>query len=60
MEYILRAHRKKLNLSLVNAGQMKSIMNSNNNFMLLIIKPKNDVDYEAFQGFDPKLKSDLI
>ena len=25
-----------------------------------MIKPKNDVDYESFQGCDPKLKSDLI
>lgn len=25
-----------------------------------MIKPKNDVDYEAFQGYNPKLKSDLI
>ena len=60
VEYIMRAHRKKLNLSLVNAGQMKRLVNSSKNFVLLMIKPKNDVYYEAFQGCDPKLKSDLI
>ena len=25
-----------------------------------MIKPNNDVDYEAFQGCDPNLKYDLI
>ena len=60
MEYILRAHHNKLNISLVNAGQMKILVNSSKNFVLLMIKPKNDVDYEAFQGYDPKLKSNLI
>ena len=39
---------------------MKILVNSSNNFMLLMIKPKNDVDYEAFKGCDPKLKYDLI
>ena len=56
----MRAHRKKLNLSLVNVGKMKRLVNSSKNFMLFMIKPKNDFDYEAFQGCDPKLKSDLI
>ena len=60
VEYIVRAHRKKLNLLLVNVGQMERLVNSSKNLMLLMVKPKNDVDYEAFQGFDPKLKSDSI
>ena len=37
VEYIVTAHSKKLNLSLVNAGQMKRLVNSRNNFVLLMI-----------------------
>ena len=58
--YIVRAHHKKLNLSLVNVGQMKRLVNDSKNFVLLMIKPKNDVENEAFQGSDARLKYDLI
>jgi hypothetical protein len=60
VEYIVRAHTKKMNLSLINAGQMKRLVNSSKNFVLLMIKPKDDVENEAFQGCDTKLKSDLF
>ena len=60
IEYIVRAHSKKLNLSLVNVGKMKRPMNSSNNFVLLMIKPKNDVDNEYFQGCGSILKSELV
>jgi len=60
VEYIVRDHRKKLNLSLVNARQMKRLVNSSNNFVLLMIKPKNDVDNEYFKGCDSKLKFELV
>ena len=56
----MRAHSKKLNLSLVNVGQMKRLVNSINTFLLLMIKPKNDVDNEDFKGCDSKLKSELV
>ena len=56
----MRAHSKKLNLSLVNAGQMKRLANSFKNFVLLMVKPKNDVDNEAFKGYDSKLKYELV
>jgi hypothetical protein len=59
VEYIVRDHTKKMNLSLVNAGQMKRLVNASNNFVLLMIKPKDDIENEAFQGCDTKLKSDL-
>jgi hypothetical protein len=58
-EYIVIAHTKKLNLSLVNAGQMKILVNVSKNFVLLMIKPKYNVEKEYFQGCDTKLKSDL-
>jgi hypothetical protein len=59
VEYIVRAHTKKMNLSLVNAGQMKRLVNASKNFVLLMIKPKDNVEKEVFQGCDEKLKSDL-
>jgi hypothetical protein len=60
VEYVVRAHTKKMNLSVINAGQMKRLVNASKNFVLLMIKPKNDVENEAFQGCDTKLKSNLF
>jgi hypothetical protein len=60
VEYVVRAHTKKMNLSVINAGQMKRLVNASKNFVLLMIKPKNDVENEAFQGCDSKLKSSLF
>ena len=56
----MRAHCKKLNLSLVNAGQMKILVNSSKNLVLLMIKPNVDIEYEAFDGCNSKLKNDLV
>jgi hypothetical protein len=59
VEYIVRAHTNTLNFSLVNDGQMKRLVNSSNNFVHLMIKPKDNVEKKSFQGCDPKLKSYL-
>jgi hypothetical protein len=59
VEYIVRAHTKNLNLSLVNVRQMKRLVNASKNFVLLMIKPKDNVEKESFQGCDANLKSDL-
>ena len=56
----MRAHHKKLNISLVNARQMKRLVNASKNCVLLMIKKNNDIDYEYFEGCDDKLKSDLF
>jgi hypothetical protein len=48
-----------LNLSLVNVGQMKRLVNASKKFVLLTIKPKDNVEKEDFQGCDAKLKYDL-
>ena len=48
VEYIVRARRKKMNISLVNAGQMKRLVNASKNFVLLMIKKKDDIEYESF------------
>jgi hypothetical protein len=59
VEYIVRAHTKKMNLSLINAGHVKRLVNASKNFVLLMIKPKDDIENKSFQGCDTKLKSDL-
>ena len=58
-EYIVRAHRKKTNIAMVNAGQVKRLVNSSKSFVLLMVKPKVDVNHESFENCDSKLKSDL-
>jgi hypothetical protein len=60
VEYIIRAHTKKMNLSIINAGKMKRLVNASKKFVFLMIKSKNDVENEAFQGCDAKLKYDLF
>jgi hypothetical protein len=60
VEYVVRAHTKKMNLSVINVGKMKRLVNGSKNFVLLMIKPKNDVENEAFQDCDTKLKSNLF
>ena len=59
VEYIVRAHKKKMNMEPVNYGQMNRLVNASKNYVLLMIKPKENVEKEAFQGCDSKLKSDL-
>jgi hypothetical protein len=60
VEYIVRAHRMKTNLSLVSANQMKRLINASMNFVLMIVKAKYVEEIESFKGCDPKLKKDLI
>jgi hypothetical protein len=59
VEYIVRAHTKKLDLSLVNVGEMNRFVNAGKNFVLLMIKPKDNIEKQYFQGCYSKLKSDL-
>ena len=39
---------------------MKILVNSSKNLVLLMIKPNVDIDYEAFDGCNSKLKTDLV
>jgi hypothetical protein len=38
---------------------MKRLVSASNNFVLLMIKPKDNVEKEPFQGCDAKMKYDL-
>ena len=48
IEYIIRAHKKKVGLSLVHASEMRRIMNASQNLTLLMIKQR-DVLNQTFQ-----------
>ena len=50
VEYIVRAHKQQLNLSLVNDGQMKRLVNKSKKYVLLMIKLKDIVEKESLQG----------
>ena len=49
-----------MKISLVNAGQMKRLVNASKNFVLLMIKKKNGIDYESFEVCNDKLIYDLF
>jgi hypothetical protein len=57
--YIVRAHTKKMNLSLTNVGQMKRLVNASRNLVILMTKPKDDDEEQFLKGCDAKLQSDL-
>jgi hypothetical protein len=59
IEYIVRAHTKKMNLSLTNDGQMKRLVNVSKNLVLLMTKPKDNDEEQVLKGCDAKLQSDL-
>jgi len=58
--HIVRSCHKKMNLSLVSAGQMKRLVNAGKKFVLWMIKAKDIVEFEAFSGCDSKLKHELV
>ena len=58
-EFIVRAHRKKENIAMVNVGPVKRLVNSSKSFVILMVKPKVDVNHESFENCDSKLKSYL-
>ena len=58
-DFIVRARRKKANIAMANAGQIKRLVNSRKSFVLLMVKPKVDMNHESFENCDSKIKSDL-
>ena len=59
IEYIVRAHSKNMNSSLMHARQMKRIVNASQNYALLMFKHE-DVVNEEFQGNASNENSDFI
>jgi hypothetical protein len=60
VEYIVRAHNMRVKTTLVSAGQMKRLINTNNRYVLMVAREKHDGTSDAFQGCDPSHKKELI
>ena len=60
MEYIVRAHNMRVNMTLVSAGKMKRLITTNKRYVLMVIKDKDVRTSDVFQGCDPSHKKELI
>lgn len=56
----MRAHHKKLNISLVNAGEEKGLVNSSKSLVFLMFKPNDEVVYENVVACNESFNSDLV
>lgn len=57
---IVRAHHKKLNISVVNAGQTKRPVNSSKSLILLMFKPTDDIVYENVVACNACFNSNFV
>ena len=60
MEYIVKAHIMRVNTTLVSAGQMKRLINTNKIYVLMVVREKDFRTSDSFQGCDPYHKKELI
>jgi hypothetical protein len=60
VEYIVRSHSKRVNTTLVTAGQMKRLINTNKRYVLMVIREKDVGTSNSFQGCDPSHKKQII
>jgi hypothetical protein len=56
VEYIVRAHIMRVNTTLVSAGQMKRLINTNKRYVLMVVREKDVGTSDSFQGCDPSHK----
>jgi hypothetical protein len=56
VEYIFRDHSMRVNTTLVSAGQMKRLVNTNKRYVLMVVREKYVRTFDAFQGCDPSHK----
>jgi hypothetical protein len=59
IEYIVRAHRIKTNVSLVSTGKMKRLVSASKYFVLMIVKQKEEDITDALAGCDPNHKQGI-
>jgi hypothetical protein len=60
MGYIVRVHNMKVNTTLVSAGKMKRIINTNKRYVLMVVREKDVRTSDSFQACDPSHKKELI
>jgi len=54
IEYFVRAHKLKNNYTLINSGQMKRMINSCKQFLLMVVKEKKPDKTNVFEGCNVK------
>ena len=59
VEYIVREHKLKDNISLINAGKMRRLVNISKSLILIVVKWKERDVEDSFMGCDPKHINDL-
>ena len=60
VEYIVRSHKVKTNLSLVNTGQIKRLINSSKSLVLLMVKEKENDRLDSFKCCYLKHQDELV
>jgi hypothetical protein len=60
VEYIVRAYSMGVNTTLVSAGQMKRLINTNKRYVLMVVREKYVGTSDSSQGCDPSHKKELI
>jgi hypothetical protein len=56
VEYIVRSHSMRVNTTLVSAGQMKRLINTNKRYVLMLVREKDVGTSDVFQGCGPSHK----
>eukprot|EP00253_Pinus_taeda_P023582 PITA_23582 len=59
IEYFVRAHKLKNNYTLINLGQMKRMINSCKQFLLMVVKENKPDKTNVFEGCNAKQQVDL-
>jgi hypothetical protein len=59
VEYIVRAHIMRVNMTLVSARQMKRLITTNKRYVLMVVKEKDVGTFDVFQRCDPSHKNDI-
>ena len=59
VEYIVREHKLKDNISLINAGKMRRSVNISKYFILMVVEWKERDEEDFFTVCDPNHRNDL-
>jgi len=59
IKYFVRAHKLKNNYTLINSGQMKRMINSCKQFLLMVVKEKKPDKTNVFEGCNAEQQVDI-
>ena len=59
IKYFVRAHKLKNNYTLINSGQMKRMINSCKQFLLMVVKEKTPDKTKLFEGCNANQQADI-